>query len=272
MKFRRFLSGLLFGIGCALSFVAVLALLLPRVSNPQLRLVLGSFSMSSDNPAVQLINGAMRYALAQSWRVLLLGLLAAAVGACLLLHFTPKKRKPRPAVQPQAALNAAEPETDAAHSPQAPNPFAVGTYLDQLPLREPQTSVSMLVHAQPILERNRIDDPPPSPDPAPVYDFDPGHEDKESSEPYFSHCFERESKAIAAERAIPSQSGSSMLIRNVYAPSAQREEPSPIMRSEPAVSQSEPPSGPAASLSAAPAMPAFSPRIRSTMGRKKPRA
>ena len=89
MKFRRFLSGLLFGLGCALAFVGILALLLPAIPNQQLGLVLRSFSMPSDNGAVSLMNRAMSFALSNSVRVLVLGVLIAGPGAWLHIHFSP---------------------------------------------------------------------------------------------------------------------------------------------------------------------------------------
>ena len=63
MKVRRTIGGALFGIGCAVTFVGILATVLPMVQNDQLQLVLSSFEMPSGNLIVSAINGAMTYAL-----------------------------------------------------------------------------------------------------------------------------------------------------------------------------------------------------------------
>jgi len=272
MKFRRFLSGLLFGLGCALIFIGILTTVLPSVPNQQLQLVLGSFSLSSDNAIVQLINRAMSFALEKNWRVLVLGILTAAAGAWLLLSFTPKKQKtqpkenekPRP-VQPPAV---SEPENDIA--PKVPNPFAVATYLDHLPLREARTDVSFIRHAAPILEPNRIEEAALPVLPVEDASFQMDEKNVQIPEPYFSNRLETESRAIEAERAIPSQSGSSMLIRSTYdEPSVSKAASLPTIES---TLTEEVPARPPAPVSTPSAMPPFSPRIRSTMGRKSSRA
>ena len=63
MKVRRTIGGALFGIGCAVTFVGILATVLPMVQNDQLQLVLSSFEMPSGNLIVSAVNGAMTYAL-----------------------------------------------------------------------------------------------------------------------------------------------------------------------------------------------------------------
>ena len=55
MKVRRTIGGALFGIGCAVTFVGILATVLPMVQNDQLQLVLSSFEMPSGNLIVSAI-------------------------------------------------------------------------------------------------------------------------------------------------------------------------------------------------------------------------
>ena len=74
MKVRRTIGGALFGIGCAVTFVGILATVLPMVQNDQLQLVLSSFEMPSGNLIVSAVNGAMTYALHHCYGVLLCGI------------------------------------------------------------------------------------------------------------------------------------------------------------------------------------------------------
>ncbi len=272
MKFRRFLSGLLFGLGCALIFIGILATVLPSVPNQQLQLVLGSFSLSSNNAIVQLINRAMSFALSQNWRVLLLGILATAAGALLLLHFTPKKQKPQSirteASIPASSAIASMPEAEAV--PEVPNPFAVGTYLNHLPIRESKTDSSFVRYTTPILEPNRVENAPVSAETVPTYDFQLDESAPEATAPFFSNRLEAESKAIEAERSIPSQSGSSMLIRSAFDDS-RANKAADVPKPEATRSAEAVPVRTTAPLAANSAMPPFSPRIRSTMGRKSSR-
>ncbi len=268
MKFRRFLSGLLFGIGCAMIFIGILAAILPHVSNQQLQLVLGSFSLSSDNALVQLINRAMSFAFLQSWRVLLFGILAAAAGAWLLLYFTPKKPKPSP-IKNEAPIPSpppTEPLPEVQTAEKAPNPFAVGTYLDHLPIRDEKNSASFIRYQTPILEPNRIGKPLTASVSSDDRNFQSSVSES-TAEPFFSNRFETESKAIESERSIPSQSGSSMLIRTVFdetiAGSTAEQPKISAKASEDAV-----PVRSTVPLSASSDIPPFSPRIRSTMGRR----
>ena len=85
MKIRRKIGGTLFGISCAVTFVGALATVLPLISNDQLRLVLSSFEMPSDNVVVNCINGAMTYALHHCYGVLLCGLAGMLAGVGILL-------------------------------------------------------------------------------------------------------------------------------------------------------------------------------------------
>ena len=86
MKVRRTIGGMLFGIGCAVIFVGILATVLPMVQNDQLQLVLSSFEMPSGNLIVSAVNGAMTYALHHCYGVLLCGIVLMAAGMGILLH------------------------------------------------------------------------------------------------------------------------------------------------------------------------------------------
>lgn len=232
MKFRKILSELLFGVGCAISFVALLAVILPEINHPQLQLVLSSFRMSSDHPAVQAINDFMLFALQQNWRLLYMGLMVLGVGAALLLHFTPKQRKEPDQPDPLPAPAQAE----------KANPYASVCYQKANPEPRPDNQASFLIHAEPILERNQIGEN----EPLFVSDI----------QPYFSPRLKAESRAIETDIGLQSQSGSRVLIRNVFE-TAEETAPLPEKKSIPSL----PPSP-----SSAP-FPASASRIRSTMGR-----
>ena len=232
MKFRRFASGLIFGLGCAFSFLGLMAIVLPAIENPQMQLVLAGFEMTSANPLVDAINRFMRFVFAQNWRVLYLGLLVTAAGALLLLRFTPK---PKAAQEPEKAPPAPQPVQP--EPAEKPNPYARVTY------HQPQVEekISWSFHQEPILERNVIDTPEPEP-PADV-------------QPYYSPRFTYESRAMETETGAWSQSGSRILIRNTPDPIAEPETVSP----EPAPPSPVPAAPPTSRMT--------SPRIRSTMGR-----
>lgn len=151
MKVRRTIGGALFGIGCAVTFVGILATVLPMVQNDQLQLVLSSFEMPSGNLIVSAINGAMTYALHHCYGVLLCGIVMMAAGMAILLHRT--RRRPvrhntpssysRPASAP--APKPVWPEEDADWSAWKPretrtNPFA-GAIYEELPSRAPSPAV-----------------------------------------------------------------------------------------------------------------------------------
>ena len=232
MKFRRFASGLIFGLGCAFSFLGLMAIILPAIENPQMQLVLAGFEMSSAHPVVDAINRFMRFVFAQNWRVLYLGLLVTAAGALLLLRFTPK---PKAVQEPKEAPPAPQPVQP--EPAEKPNPYARVTY------HQPQADekISCSFHQEPILERNVID----TPEPEPVVEV----------QPYFSPRFTFESRAMETETGSPSQSGSRILIRNTPEPIAEPE----IVSPEPAPPSPAPAAPPTARMT--------SPRIRSTMGR-----
>lgn len=239
MKFRRFVSGLLFGLGCAFSFLGLMAIVLPAIQNSQTQLILASFEMNSSHSAINAINHFMRFVLAYSWRVFYLGLLAAGSGAMLLLRFTPK---PKAVEEPQMSEPVPEPlQTPASEKP---NPYARVTY-HQPPIEE---KICWSFHQEPILRPNTID----IPEPEPTFEV----------QPYFSPRFDLESQAMETETGALSQSGSRILIRNMPECIPEPlEEPMPefvLSKPEP-VSSSDTPAVPTSRMT--------SPRIRSTMGR-----
>ncbi len=250
MKCRRSLSALLFGIGCALVFVGLIALILPALENPQLRLVLASFSMPSENAFVQAMNRAMRFALTNSWRVVLLGVIAAALGAWLMNYFTPKRKSrplPPPPVKPETPPVSARPIQS---EPKSENPFAVKTAMNPQSIqRTPPPSVVWPV--KPILEVNRIKEIEVPEISLMQYDA------------YHSPRLDKESLAIETEADTASQSGSRMLVRSAYEPPLDELVPAPDDRPEP---KPEPPSP---AFSTPPAIQTPTPRIRSTMGRHR---
>ena len=172
MKVRRTIGGALFGIGCAVTFVGILATVLPMVQNDQLQLVLSSFEMPSGNLIVSAINGAMTYALHHCYGVLLCGIVMMAAGMAILLHRT--RRRPvrhntpssysRPASAP--APKPVWPEEDADWSAWKPretrtNPFA-GAIYEELPSRAPSPAVPSAYTPPPILPpSNAADEPSP---------------------------------------------------------------------------------------------------------------
>ncbi|MBR6569409.1 MAG: hypothetical protein IKK75_03045 [Clostridia bacterium] len=279
MKLKRVLSGLLFGMGCALTFIGLLAVLLPSISNPQIQLVINSFSSVSDRPAVNAVNRFMSFAFEQGWRLFLIGLLIAVVGAWLLLLFTPRTKRPqnpppvRKVPQPVPVQSVAEPEPQTVF--EAPNPFASGHYTapqGDTPVVKP----APVLHGKPMLEQNTIEE-------TCEYTLPPDYDAK----PYFSPRVETETRAVQASVGDTSQSGSRILIRptpvaTFIQPEAieSENEPEPVTTHEPpnvpaAALVSEPISVPSpASLpkhtphaAPSPALRPASPRIRSTMGR-----
>ena len=254
MKFRRFLSSLFFGLGCALSFIGLLTVILPTFKNPQLQLVLSSFSMTSSNAIVTLVNRFMTFALQQNWQLLYTGLLIAGAGAWLLLRFTPKA--PRKEEFQGASFSVQPVQENVAPAAEQPNPFAAVSYTSP-PATPSSSKASVMLHSEPILERNQIvEEEVPEPD----------------ASPYFSPRFPVESRAIETEAGPLSQSGSRILVRSAYDPLvpeilAQPEGVSSVPDSNP-----EPAGTPASTsdLSVPEPITPPSPRIRSTMGRHSP--
>jgi len=254
MRFRRFLSGLLFGTGCALIFVGLLALILPLFSNSQLQLVLASFSAPSDHFAVNLMNRAVSFALLYSWRVLLLGIIMSCLGAWLMNYFTPKRSRRHPPVYQPAPVQHTPPlEPAPTMETEVPNPFAVTSYSTPLPVR--QTVSSPLYHAAPILEKNRVEESISEASASAAY------------EPYIPQHLSAES--IATETGTSSPSGNRIMRRSAYERPVQetsdKPEVSPVPESafppEETVSRAT-----SSALTTPPVIQAPSPRIRSTMG------
>lgn len=142
MKLPKALSALVLGAGCAAAFLGLLALLLPRIANDQLRLVLSSFELPARHPLVNAINACMSFCLHHAGSVLLLGVFAAVVGGVLLSLFLREVPK-RP--QPELYRRPAPPEP-----------------LPQSPLwsRAPEREEIKVFRPTPILEPNRTEKPP----------------------------------------------------------------------------------------------------------------
>lgn len=247
MKLRRFLSGVLFGAGCAVSFIALLAIVLPQIDNPQLQLVLASFELASDHPVISGFHSFASFAIQQNWRMLYLGLMVLAAGAGLLLHFSPAKSK----ASDSAPVSEASPKACAAT--EKPNPYANVRYQEPEPLTPAPDDLKEAFRARPILEKNRIEE---------------AEEDTaQESAPYFSPRFAQETQAIETDSGLESQSGSRLLIRNAYTPPAPseppvHEEPKPLITPE---------RKPSSTFAPPPPVSAPSGRIRSTMGRHSAR-
>jgi len=255
MKFRRFLSGVLFGTGCALTFVGLLAVVLPAISNQQMDLVLASFSMTSDNRGVALVNRFMSFVLEQNWRVVVLGVMIAAAGGALLAYFQPRKAKEPAPIQMQTPPSST-PVRETLQ--EAPNPFAVAAYhTPEAAIRKPVSAFHP--YAAPMLERNKIE----SADAAPAAE----------AVPYFSPRFEAESRAVQTSISEASQSGSRLLFRPEPAAPEKAPEETPVEVPPAELSRPVPPPAAPAPKSAAEAPNVStsllrpSPRIRSTMGR-----
>lgn len=238
MKFRRLLSGLLFGLGCALSFIGLLSVVLPSIPNPQLQLILSGFEMTSTQPFVESINQLMRLVLAQNWRVFYLGLLVAVIGAILILQFTPKVQQPEKPLfsNPQAPFT--QPE-----QVEKPNPYARAASFQPA---EPETTCAVF-QPEPILERNVIKETEPIPSFA------------QEVQPYFSPRFSTESHVTETATGSWSQSGSRILIRSAVEPAYEPQPEAPLSKTAPI--------SPAPCPTAHPSAQMTSPRIRSTMGR-----
>ena len=196
MKVRRTIGGMLFGIGCAVIFVGILATVLPMVQNDQLQLVLSSFEMPSGNLIVSAVNGAMTYALHHCYGVLLCGLAAMLAGAGLLLWGEKARRAPKrsPYSRP-AEMRARDDDWDDADvgwpgggmgwapPPREPNPFAqAGTAFTPRaaearmacsppPILPPNETEPFNPYARPDAapaDATAAPPPPPAPEPAPA--------------------------------------------------------------------------------------------------------
>lgn len=155
MKARKAAGGVLFGIGCAAAFMGLLATVLPLIANDQLRLVLSSFAMPSENGLVNAINAAMTYALGNCYMVLLAGIAMMAVGIALLLwrDEAPKRKPPRQRGGAPAYEGITQPAPHAQQSEwPEPNPFADFSVQELLtPRAQPQPAGGTPSYAPPIL-------------------------------------------------------------------------------------------------------------------------
>ena len=239
MKLRRFISALLFGAGCAMICAGLIALVISRSENQQIQLLLASFFAPAENGFVRAMNAALRFTLHSSGRVVLLGVLTAACGAGLMLYFSPRQRK-RPARKRRAMPSSPSPSAAKTN-----NPFAVETHAFPLPASKPRRTDAF--RAAPTPETNGVGHTAGADDEHAPYDF---------------KRFERESRAIETESRAESQSGSRLLIRTSYTPSAPSRD-CPRVQSAPPL-----PDPPAAQAMPSPVSRPSSPRIRSTMGRR----
>lgn len=155
MKARRAAGGVLFGMGCAAAFMGLLATVLPLIANDQLRLVLSSFAMPSENGLVNAINAAMTYALGNCYMVLLAGIAMMAVGVALLLwrDEPSRRRASRQKVEAPAYGGIKQPASHAQQSKwPEPNPFADFSMQELLaPRAQPQPAGGTPSYAPPIL-------------------------------------------------------------------------------------------------------------------------
>lgn len=238
MKLRRTLSSLLFGVGCAMTFVGLLALILPAVPNNQLQLVLASFALPSENPLVNIINTCMSFASHNGWQVLLCGAVLLTVGVVFFSRYTVEEAPPprreiyrRPVPQQEPLW-----ETPAT-AQNGPNPFAdLALWEQYAPKSQPvqPRETPKVGFGSPMLEPNRIEEEPLAP--APVQSYA-----RPAPQP------EPEPEPIAIVQPLSE------------APAA---EPQPV-EAEP--SPAEPPENPPQS-----GIPVqLSPRIRSTMGKRR---
>lgn len=197
MKVRRTIGGVLFGMGCAVTFVGILATVLPMIQNDQLQLVLSSFDMPSDNVIVNAINGAMTYALHHCYGVLLCGIVMMATGMGILLHRSRRRPARRSSASPYSrpapapAAKPVWPEEDADWSAWKPretraNPFAGAIYED-LPSRAPSPPVPAAYTPPPILPpSNAADEPSPYARPFAEPPVPPPVSEPADAEPFFA--------------------------------------------------------------------------------------
>jgi len=255
MKLRRTLSGILFGLGCAFTFIGLLALILPCVANDQLRLVLASFEIPSSNPAVSLINSGMSFALRHSWQVLFAGAAALIIGLFLFILFSREKKEApesyrRPEPPPQDPI-----WEQPAPCADRPNPFADMALWDQqfAPARRQEAADENPFSAfgGPMLERNRVE-----PEQEQAYSFSP-------------ELYARPAQAVPQEKPAPTEPqvvsvwearpAPAPLAPPVLDASVQPAAPKVPEKTEPVYTPNEEPDAPVQ----------ISSRIRSTMGRHR---
>lgn len=159
MKVRKALSGILLGLGCAIAFIGLLALILPAIPNEQLHLVLASFDLPSSHPLVAAMNTGMSFALHHGWQVLFTGLFLLLIGVALFVLFS------EPSPRAKAAFDdreAAQPLWEPRPQPQ-PNPFADMARWDSFAPLTPsdqEPTYAFARYRSPLLEPNRIEEAP----------------------------------------------------------------------------------------------------------------
>ena len=264
MNVRKTLGGALFGMGCAVAFVGLLATALPMIPNDQLRLVLSSFEMPSENWFVNAVNGAMTYALQNCYGVLLAGLVLMLAGVPLMLVRDTRSRgrsRPSPYSRPQAARERPEARPQEPlwqRTPQAsPDPFddpfddeAVQALLTPR-MPDAAAAIPVTYAPPPILPPSNAEEAPP----APFAPEAPAPEPPASEPP------------MPARPGPASQSGSRVVIRSTVASRPLPDEAPPAQRPSGKVildgvayEPNEPPKEENAAQQP-------SSRIRSTMGR-----
>lgn len=134
VKARKIISSLLTGIGCIILFVGLAGFILPRIDNPQLKLVLSSFQEPTSNAFLHLMNNGMNLAMEHCFPMLLIGSAIAAGGVVMTLSLRTDEeaqalRQRRAAASPSPYIR---PVADTAPvfqaspvpGPPADNPFA----------------------------------------------------------------------------------------------------------------------------------------------------
>lgn len=146
MRAIRVLSVMLICIGCVIAFVGAAAIVLPMIQNDQLRLVLSSFEMPSQNVIVNMMNSAMTFALGNCYLVLGIGAGLAVIGV-LMQSFTPHNkynaanRRWESAAAPRNTFGmnvVPQWRTSKAEKVEARNPFAAAIASDAAPYRPAQ--------------------------------------------------------------------------------------------------------------------------------------
>ena len=278
MKFRRFVSALLFAAGCALLFVSLLAYALNYLSSPQIALFRESFFTPSDQPAVQLINRAMQLVMAQHWQTAAVGILVASAGLLMMNRFSRKPMAWMAEDEKSLQQEVPTPEPAPERTPEQSNPFATDVYNQRIQLQMKKARPAFPLPSEPILERNSIETVQPE-----AFADEPAEADETMDDaPYVSYRFRAEAQAVEAQADEPSQSGSRMLTRPIpeedFEPVDDEQalfafQPLPVPDEEPACGDA--PETPAAMPEESPAaQPPLTPppsppslRIRSTMGR-----
>ena len=165
MKVRKALSGILLGLGCAIAFIGLLAIVLPAIPNKQLHLVLASFDMPSSHPLVSAMNTGMSFALRNGWQVLFWGLFLLMIGVALFVLFSVHEPKRRDASAPSGRSEEAFPSQPLwePHPEPRPNPFADMAKWDSFAPLNPggqEPSFAFARYRSPLLEPNRVEESP----------------------------------------------------------------------------------------------------------------